>query len=63
MAGYAAFRNAGFKEMARLEVTLDDFSDGVKWMKDGTQEEGPTLLGIVNTSQSLGLNDGKEADA
>jgi hypothetical protein len=39
MAGYPAFRKAGFREIRRLEVNLDDCVNGVKWMKQGKEED------------------------
>ncbi|KAJ7856416.1 hypothetical protein B0H13DRAFT_1902674 [Mycena leptocephala] len=34
MAGYPAFRKVGFEDIGRLEADLDDYGDGVKWVKD-----------------------------
>jgi hypothetical protein len=64
MAGYPAFRKAGFKEMGRLEVNLHDYAEGVKWVKDGKEEDwGHTPLGTINTSQSPEYCTSEEANA
>ncbi|KAK7028649.1 acetyltransferase [Favolaschia claudopus] len=42
MAGYPVFQKAGFKEIGRLEVNLDDYADGVKWVKDGKEQDWGT---------------------
>ncbi|KAJ7844200.1 acyl-CoA N-acyltransferase [Mycena leptocephala] len=39
MAGYPVFYKAGFREIGRLEVNLDDYADGVKWIKDGKEQD------------------------
>ncbi|KAJ6506797.1 acyl-CoA N-acyltransferase, partial [Mycena sanguinolenta] len=44
MAGYVAFKKAGFKEIGRLEVNLDDYADGVKWIKNGKEEDWGTYI-------------------
>ncbi|KAJ7321119.1 acyl-CoA N-acyltransferase [Mycena albidolilacea] len=42
MAGYPVFRKAGFKEIGKLELNLDDYADGVKWVKDGEEQDWGT---------------------
>ncbi|KAF8202752.1 acyl-CoA N-acyltransferase [Mycena galopus ATCC 62051] len=39
MAGYPLFYKAGFREIGRLEVNLDEYANGVKWMKDGNEQD------------------------
>jgi hypothetical protein len=38
MAGYPAFRSAGFIEIGRLEVNLDGYADGVRCVNYGKEE-------------------------
>ncbi|KAJ7791847.1 hypothetical protein B0H14DRAFT_3566012 [Mycena olivaceomarginata] len=40
MARYPAFRKSGFREIRRLEVDLNDYADGVKWVNFEGQERG-----------------------
>ncbi|KAJ7256172.1 hypothetical protein B0H12DRAFT_518422 [Mycena haematopus] len=42
MAGYPVFVKAGFKEIGKLEANLDDYADGVKWVKDGKEHDWGT---------------------
>ncbi|KAJ6461327.1 hypothetical protein C8R45DRAFT_531867 [Mycena sanguinolenta] len=42
MAGYPVFLKAGFKEIGKLELNLDNYAKGVKWMKDGKEQDWGT---------------------
>ncbi|KAJ7076018.1 hypothetical protein B0H15DRAFT_865156 [Mycena belliarum] len=42
MAGAPVFLKAGFKEIGKLELNLDDYADGVKWVKDGKEQDWGT---------------------
>jgi hypothetical protein len=39
MDRYPMFVKAGFKEIWKLEVNLDDYADGVKWVKNGKEQD------------------------
>ncbi|KAJ7865820.1 hypothetical protein B0H13DRAFT_1898381 [Mycena leptocephala] len=54
MAWYPAFRKAGFEDIGRLEVDVDDCADGVKRVKNGKEEDW------VTWTFSIGHNAGKE---
>jgi ribosomal protein S18 acetylase RimI-like enzyme len=40
MARYPAFRKSGFREIGRLEVDLNDYANGVKWVNFEGRERG-----------------------
>jgi hypothetical protein len=39
MAGYPVLPKAGLGDLGMLEVDVDDYVDGIKWMKDRKEED------------------------
>ncbi|KAJ7847402.1 hypothetical protein B0H13DRAFT_1907330 [Mycena leptocephala] len=55
MAGYPAFRKVGFEDIGRLEVDLDDYADGIKWVKDRKEKDwGKYTFRHLNTKKVTG---------